>query len=231
MPYERYTMGQMIPRMRDALVRGIFEYGMSGPAQTVQKHLRWGSPVRRKAGQDAQGAVHRWHDRQGDNGGADLREAQVRQAICMRIQRTQSVEPAGLDHVLVRPAGQIGQGVSPGRCVRLRSPFDPGPGSCTPRVPCRHGYPKHAKRGGVEGASRQGRGRPDRIMIIAIGCRNEPPGCNFRKNGKRAAARHAAGNIWGLPDQRVQVPQGYGQDTIVKSKSSFQVQHIKPKTM
>ena len=62
MPYERYTMGQMIPRMRDALVRGIFEYDASGPTQTVQKHLRSGSPVRRKAGQDAQGAVHRGHD-------------------------------------------------------------------------------------------------------------------------------------------------------------------------
>ena len=41
MPYERYTVEQMIPRMRDALVRGIFEYGASGPTQTVQKHLRW----------------------------------------------------------------------------------------------------------------------------------------------------------------------------------------------
>ena len=41
MPYERYTMGQMIPRARDALVRGIFEYDASGPTQTVQKHLRW----------------------------------------------------------------------------------------------------------------------------------------------------------------------------------------------
>ena len=41
MPYERYTAGQMVPRMRDALVRGIFEYGASGPTQTVQKHLRW----------------------------------------------------------------------------------------------------------------------------------------------------------------------------------------------
>ena len=41
MPYERYTMGQMIPRMRDALVRGIFEYGASGPAQTVRKYMRW----------------------------------------------------------------------------------------------------------------------------------------------------------------------------------------------
>ena len=63
MPYERYTVEQMIPRMRDALVRGIFEYGASGPTQTVQKHLRSaGSTVRRKAGQDAQGAVHRGHD-------------------------------------------------------------------------------------------------------------------------------------------------------------------------
>ena len=41
MPYERYTVEQMIPRMRDALVRGIFEYGASGPTPTVQKHLRW----------------------------------------------------------------------------------------------------------------------------------------------------------------------------------------------
>ena len=41
MPYERYTVEQMIPRMRDALVRGIFEYDASGPTQTVQKHLRW----------------------------------------------------------------------------------------------------------------------------------------------------------------------------------------------
>ena len=41
MPYERYTVEQMIPRMRDALVRGIFEYGASGPTRTVQKHLRW----------------------------------------------------------------------------------------------------------------------------------------------------------------------------------------------
>ena len=31
MPYERYTVEQMIPRMRDALVRGIFEYDASGP--------------------------------------------------------------------------------------------------------------------------------------------------------------------------------------------------------
>ena len=41
MPRERYTIEQMIPRMRDALVRGIFEYGMSDPSQTVQKHARW----------------------------------------------------------------------------------------------------------------------------------------------------------------------------------------------
>ena len=41
MPYERYTVEQMIPRMRDALVRGIFEYDASGPTQTVHKHLRW----------------------------------------------------------------------------------------------------------------------------------------------------------------------------------------------
>ena len=40
-PYERYTMGQMIPRARDALVRGIFEYDASGPTRTVQKHARW----------------------------------------------------------------------------------------------------------------------------------------------------------------------------------------------
>ena len=40
MPYERYTVEQMIPRARDALVRGIFEYDASGPTQTVQKHLR-----------------------------------------------------------------------------------------------------------------------------------------------------------------------------------------------
>ena len=40
MLHERYTMGQMIRRARDALVRGIFEYGASGPTQTVQKHLR-----------------------------------------------------------------------------------------------------------------------------------------------------------------------------------------------
>ena len=41
MPYERYTMGQMIPRMRDALVWGIFEYDASGSKPTVQKHSRW----------------------------------------------------------------------------------------------------------------------------------------------------------------------------------------------
>ena len=41
MPCERYTVEQMIPRMRDALVRGIFEYGASGPTRTVQKHARW----------------------------------------------------------------------------------------------------------------------------------------------------------------------------------------------
>ena len=41
MPHERYTMEQMIPRARDALVRGIFEYGASDPTRTVQKHLRW----------------------------------------------------------------------------------------------------------------------------------------------------------------------------------------------
>ncbi len=40
MPYERYAMGQMIQRARDALVRGIFEYGMSDPKPTVQKHAR-----------------------------------------------------------------------------------------------------------------------------------------------------------------------------------------------
>ena len=31
MPQERYTMGQMIQRACDALVRGIFEYDASGP--------------------------------------------------------------------------------------------------------------------------------------------------------------------------------------------------------
>ena len=41
MPHERYTVEQMIPRGRDALVRGIFEYDASGRAQTVQKYLRW----------------------------------------------------------------------------------------------------------------------------------------------------------------------------------------------
>lgn len=41
MPYERYTMGQMIQRARDALIRGIFEYNTPGSYQTVQKHARW----------------------------------------------------------------------------------------------------------------------------------------------------------------------------------------------
>ena len=40
-PHERYTLDQMIPVTRDALVRGIFEYGMSDPKPTVQKHARW----------------------------------------------------------------------------------------------------------------------------------------------------------------------------------------------
>ena len=41
MPHERYTMGQMIQRTRDALVRGIFEYDTSGSKPTVQKYARW----------------------------------------------------------------------------------------------------------------------------------------------------------------------------------------------
>ena len=41
MPHERYTTEQMVPRMRDALVRGIFKYDASGPKPTVQKHARW----------------------------------------------------------------------------------------------------------------------------------------------------------------------------------------------
>ena len=40
-PHERYAMGAMIQRARDALVRGIFEYDTSGPKPTVQKHARW----------------------------------------------------------------------------------------------------------------------------------------------------------------------------------------------
>ena len=40
-PHERYTVEQMIPRARDALVRGIFEYDASGSKPTVQKHARW----------------------------------------------------------------------------------------------------------------------------------------------------------------------------------------------
>ena len=40
-PHERYTMEQMIQRVRDALVRGIFEYNTSGSKPTVQKHARW----------------------------------------------------------------------------------------------------------------------------------------------------------------------------------------------
>ena len=40
-PHERYTVEQMIPRMRDALVRRIFKYNTSGPKQTVQRHARW----------------------------------------------------------------------------------------------------------------------------------------------------------------------------------------------
>ena len=40
MPYERYTVDQMIPMVRDALIRGIFEYDASGPVQTVRKRLR-----------------------------------------------------------------------------------------------------------------------------------------------------------------------------------------------
>ena len=40
-PHERYTMEQMIPRMRDALVQGIFEYDAPGSKPTVQKHSRW----------------------------------------------------------------------------------------------------------------------------------------------------------------------------------------------
>ena len=40
MPYELYTIEQMIPIARDALARGIFKYDASGPSQTVQKRLR-----------------------------------------------------------------------------------------------------------------------------------------------------------------------------------------------
>ena len=40
MPYELYTIEQMIPIARDALARGIFEYDASGPSQIVQKCLR-----------------------------------------------------------------------------------------------------------------------------------------------------------------------------------------------
>ena len=40
MPYEFYTIEQMIPIARDALARGIFEYDASGSYQTVQKRLR-----------------------------------------------------------------------------------------------------------------------------------------------------------------------------------------------
>ena len=40
MPYELYTIEQMIPIARDALTRGIFEYDASGPSGTVQKRLR-----------------------------------------------------------------------------------------------------------------------------------------------------------------------------------------------
>ena len=62
MPYERYTVEQMIPRMRDALVRGIFEYGASGPTQTVQKHLRWAVRCAERLAKMRQGAVHRGRD-------------------------------------------------------------------------------------------------------------------------------------------------------------------------
>ena len=40
MPYERCAVDQMIPVVRDALVGGIFEFGASGPAQTVRRRVR-----------------------------------------------------------------------------------------------------------------------------------------------------------------------------------------------
>ena len=40
MPYERCTVDQMIPVVRDVLVGGIFEFGASGPAQTVRRRVR-----------------------------------------------------------------------------------------------------------------------------------------------------------------------------------------------
>ena len=86
-PHERYTMGQMIPRVRDALVRGIFEYDASGPNRTVQKHLRWAVRCAERLARMRKepfiaGMTDKWH-----NGGADLREAQVRRTGGVCVQR------------------------------------------------------------------------------------------------------------------------------------------------
>ena len=93
MPYELYTIEQMIPIARDALTRGIFEYDASGPSGTAETPARC-RRMRRKDGQDTRRTVHRGHDGQGDNGGADVREAQVRRTGGMRVHRACRMEPA-----------------------------------------------------------------------------------------------------------------------------------------
>ena len=88
--------------------------------------------MRRKDGQDARRTVHRGSDGQGDNGGADVREAQVRRTGGVRVHGARRMEPAGRDHVLVCHAGHAAQGIPLQDHVRLQSPLDHDRGSGTP---------------------------------------------------------------------------------------------------
>ena len=90
--------------------------------------------MRRKDGQDARRTVHRGPDGQGDNGGTDVREAQVRRTGGVRVHGARRMEPAGRDHVLVCHAGHAAQDIPLRDHVRLRSPLGHDRGSGTPHT-------------------------------------------------------------------------------------------------
>ena len=88
MPRERYTVEQMIPRASDALIRGIFEYGASGRAQTVQKHLRWAVQCAERLARTRKEPFIAGMTDNGMTVAPISREAQVRRTGGVRVQRT-----------------------------------------------------------------------------------------------------------------------------------------------
>ena len=119
MPYELYTIEQMIPIARDALARGIFEYDASGPSQTVQKRLRGAAEcAERMARMRGEPFIAGLTDR-----GITVAPISERRRFVetggVRVHGARRMEPAGCDHVLVCHAGHAAQGILLRDYVRL----------------------------------------------------------------------------------------------------------------